>query len=330
MAILVTGASGIIGVNITKLLAEQGRNVVAFDRRKLPAKPDILGHVMDYVTAETGNVVDWSQVLHVIKSHHVNGIIHCAAILGKDANRFPLEAININMVGSANMLEAARIMGLGRVLIVSSSGVVGWPKDLVTPRKEEEIVLPSLGLYPLTKLACEHLTYTYRQIYGVDAISVRPRGVYGPAPTETAEAHANPIWQLVLDAAAGKPIRRETGGDGAWDLTYAKDCAKGIVQAYDCKSPSYHVYNLSYGKNTKISTICGVLKELFPDLPIEVGPGPWGIDPAKRKPGDLTFESPLRPPQDITRARTDFGFEPEWPVERAIPDWVQWLKVQKP
>ncbi|MFC2066429.1 hypothetical protein ACFLUO_05130, partial [Chloroflexota bacterium] len=62
---------------------------------------------------------------------------------------------------------------------------------------------------------------------------------------------------------------------------------------------------------------------------IEMGSGPWGGTLAKGKQSDLAYRSSQRPPQDITRARKDFGFEPEWPVERAIPDWVRWLKEGK-
>ncbi|MFC2067275.1 NAD-dependent epimerase/dehydratase family protein [Chloroflexota bacterium] len=317
MSILVTGGTGFIGINIARLLAEQGRDVVVFDLSPLPEKGNVLAGVMDRVKMEIGSVTDLSQVLNVIKRNNVEGIIHCAAIMGNIPNKRPVEALQVNVIGTANILEAARFMNLKRVVAMSSRAVMGRPEDIVTPRKEDEYCLPLSGIYPASKICIEQLVYTYRDIYKLDVIAVRPCSVFGPG--ERTSGHNPDLLKiLVMDAVAGKPIHYKTAGDFSDDVTYIKDFAKGAVQAYDCKAPTYYLYNLSYGKNTKMSEVCDVLKGLFPDVPIEMGPGPWD-DPTARQ----------RAPQDITRAREDFGYEPEWPVERAIPDWVRWLKEGK-
>lgn len=324
MSILVTGGTGLIGSHIVRQLMEQGRDVVAFDRLPPPPKINALADVADRLKLEIGNVTDLANVLHVVKKHKVQGIIHCASMVASVANQYPVEALQVNIIGSANMLEAARIMGLGRVIVFSSSGVMGAPDDLVTPRKEEEIVLPTMGIYPLSKLACEHLVHTYRKLYNVDTISIRPRCIYGPG--ETRYHHPLPIYQVVFDALHGKDIVLESGGDTSFDYTYVKDAALGTIQAYDCKNPSYHVYCISRGKNTKMSEVCDVVKQVFPKLRVEVGPGLWRGILAKGNQSDLTYRSSQRPPQDVTRARTDFGYNPQWDIDRAIPDWVNWLK----
>ncbi|MFC2067276.1 NAD-dependent epimerase/dehydratase family protein [Chloroflexota bacterium] len=232
MAILVTGGTGLIGINTARFLAEQGKDVVVFDRNPLPAKGNVLAEVMDRITVEIGNVADLAQVLNVIKKNKVDGIIHCAALMGTNANKHPIEALQTNIIGSTNMLEAARIMDLKRVIIVSSSAVMGDPEDVVTPRKEEEIVLPSMGIYPLSKLTCEHLTHTYRELYHVNAVSLRPRACYGPTEMIYAVAeHAHPIWKLVRDAVEGKPIIKESGRDSSFDLTYAQESCLSVMYA---------------------------------------------------------------------------------------------------
>ncbi|MFC2021617.1 NAD-dependent epimerase/dehydratase family protein [Chloroflexota bacterium] len=327
MAILVTGGTGFLGANVVRLLAEQGRDIVAYDVLP-PAPASVFADVIDHVKVEIGNVTDLSHVLHVIKRNKVEGIIHTAAIVTGAANAHPLEALQVNIIGSANMLEAARIMDLKRVIIFSSSSVMGGPEDFITPRKEEEYSLPLSSIYPVSKLTCEQLTYTYRELYKVDAITVRPCGGFGPGEKRARESDA-PIFELVKDAVEGKAIRRETGGDTAKDLTYVKDFAKGVVQAYDCKAPRYYLYNISFGKNRTVFQICDVLRQVFPGLPIEVGPGLWSGALKTGKQADLTYRRTQRPPQDITRAREDFGFEPEWDLDRAIPHWVRWLKEGK-
>jgi nucleoside-diphosphate-sugar epimerase len=324
MAIMVMGGTGLVGINVARQLLEQGQDVVVFDRKPPAAKKNVLADLMDKVKVEIGNITDLSQVLHAVKKHNVKGIINTAVIQGTMANRYPIEALHVNIIGSANCLEAARLLDVQRVVIVSSSAVMGSPEEVVTPKKEEEITLPLSGIYPLSKLTCEHLTLTYRDLYKVDAVAVRPRAIYGPC--DTFGGHALPMWDIMKDAFEGRSIIKESGSDSSFDLTYVKDEAKGIILAYQCKSPSYHVYNVSYGKNTTLGEVFAVLKKVYPKLPIQVGPGMWGGTLAEGKQTDLTYRSSQRPPQDIGRARKDLGYEPEWPVERAIPDWAEWLK----
>jgi UDP-glucose 4-epimerase len=245
MSILVTGGAGTIGSNICRMLAEQGRDVVAYD--VVPAsRNSVLNDVVDRVQVETGSINDLSNLLRVIKARKVEGIIHCAALVAIPSNQRPIEALEVNVIGTAKILEAARIADLGRIVILSTSSVMGAPEDLDTPRKEEEVSLPLLGIYRLSKLTCEQLVYTYRQLYKVDTIAVRPRTVFGPGSIGKSSW---PLIQVIEAAAAGKPIQFETGGDTAFDFTYVKDSAKGMIQAYDCKSPRYYLYNLSVGEN---------------------------------------------------------------------------------
>ena len=270
MAILITGGTGFIGSNTVRFLAEQGREVVAYDLF-YPNGTSVLDDIKGEFKLEIGNITDLSHILWTIKKYNIKGIIHGAAMIPVPATNRPIEALHLNIIGTANILEAARIADLERVVILSSSAVMGGPEDLVTPRKEEDIVLPASGIYALSKLTCEQLTHSYRTVYGVDAIAVRPRCIYGPG----GRPHLTPIWEVVMDAVAGKDIIQKTGGDSAFDLTYVKDCSKGLLQAYDCKSPTYYVYNMSRGRNRTMAEVCDVLRDLFPDLTIEVGPGLW-------------------------------------------------------
>ena len=350
MSILVTGGGGLIGSNIVRLLIEQGREVVLYDRLPPSREGNVLADFMNRIKIEIGNVADLSHLLHVIKNNKVKGIIHCAAMITQVATEHPIEALTVNIIGSANMLEAARILELGRIVLLSSSGAMGGPDDVITPAKEELVDLPLTSIYNLTKLAEEQLVYIYRQIYKVDTIAIRPRNVYGPGerrhytvptsePISDASAgkpivrmghgHPVPTYELVAEALAGRPIVRKTGGDAVFDLTYVKDTAKGIIQAYDCKSPNFHIYNISSGKATKMSEVCDVLKGLFPKLRIEVGPGPWDNVLSRGRQTDMNYRSMQRPPQDITRARKDFGFEPEYDIKRGITAWIRWFKEGK-
>lgn len=323
MSILVIGGTGFVGGYLVKFLVDQGRKVVAYDRLPPIEKDNILHKLKDSFVFKSGDVTDLSYLLHVIKEHHVEGVVNCAALVANTANEHPIEALNVNIIGSANVLEAARIMGLGRIVLVSSSAAMGAPEDLETPRKEEETVLPAIGVYPLSKLAIEHLVATYRKLFGVSAVAIRPRAVYGPGVTRH---HLLPMDQIVREVVKGGPFKQESGADSSFDVTYVKDLAKGLALAYDKRDPKHCVYNISFGQNIKMSSVAKVLKSHFPNQQIELGPGPWpGVLP-KGAQTDSTYRRSQRPPQDIAKAREDLGYSPEWPVERAIPDWVAWLK----
>ena len=324
MSILVTGGSGLIGSNTARLLAEQGREVVVYDLIPLSGL-HVLNDVLDEIHLEIGNVMDLSHLLRVIKRWNVQGIIHCAALLGVPSNQRPIEALQTNIIGTANVLEAARILDLRRIIVFSSSSVMGPIEDLSTPSGEEKIRLPLSSIYSITKLTCEQLAFSYRQLHKVDVLVLRPAGVFGPGAIRPLQ----PINQVMQAVIGQGPIRYETGGDSEFEFTYVKDFAQGTIQAYDCLTPRHYLYNLSFGKKQKMSKVFDVLKNLFPHRAIEIGPGFWEGVLSKGEQTDTTYRIAQRPPQDITRARQDFRFAPEWDLDRSIPDWLRWLKEGK-
>src|SRR5262245_52719644 len=174
MTILVTGAAGTIGSNVARQLLDQGRKVVAYDR--VPPAPGnkVYGSLIEKATVEVGNITDLANVMDIVKRNKVESIIHLAMMLPAHANNVrPIEALTISIIGTANMLEAGRTMGVSPVIVCSAAGVMGRPTDTVTPKKEEDIILPIVGIYPLSKLACEQLVATYRELHKVNTTAVR-------------------------------------------------------------------------------------------------------------------------------------------------------------
>jgi nucleoside-diphosphate-sugar epimerase len=324
MTVLVTGGTGAIGSNVARLLITKGKKVVLYDRVPLSPANRVLAGFDGELKVEIGNITDMASLFDVIKRHDVRGVIHCAGMLPPHMNNLhPIEALTVNIIGTANVLEAARILGLGPVIVASAAGVMGRPKDVLTPRKEEDVVLPLAGIYPLSKLACEQLVYTYRQLHKVDTTAVRPRNAYGPG----FNFRMQPLFEVIYAALDGKDFVRPSGGDSIFDYTYVKDTAAGFVQLYETKAPANYVYNLSYGKGVNMTQVIDVVKPVFPKLKIEVGPGPWEGVVEGGKESELTVHPAVMPVQDISRARKDFGYSPEWDIERGIPDWVRWLKT---
>ena len=280
MSTLVTGGTGLIGLNVVRRLIADGNDVVVLDRMPPPAESSPISDVADRVKYISGSVTDLAFVLNTVKENDVRDVIHMAAIQTTTASLHPIEALQVNVMGTANIFEAARITDLRRVVVMSSSAVMGAPDDLVTPRREDQIVLPATGIYPLSKLTIEQLTHTYRALYGVDATSIRPRTVYGPGTPHF--DHPVPVGLVVEAACRGEDIIRETGSDTQFDLTYVKDEAQGIVKALKSEKPlTHHVYNVSFGTNVSMGSVVGILRGIFPDQKIEIGPGLWAACSAR-------------------------------------------------
>ena len=326
MSVLVTGGTGAIGRNIVRLLLSKGEEVIPYDKFPLRADDRVLSDYAGKYEVEIGDITDMASLLDVIRRKNVKGIIHCAGMLPPHMNNLhPIEALQVNIIGTANVLEATRILGLGPVVVASAAGVMGRPKDLQTPRKEEDVMLPLAGIYPLSKLAIEQLVYTYRQLHKLSVTAVRPRNVYGPG----AGFRIQPLFEMMYAAIDGKDFVRTAGAASIFDYTYVKDMAKGFVQCFQKGTPPNYVYNLSYGKGVNMAEVTSVMHKLFPKQKIEVGPGPWEGVVEGGKEFELTVHPAVMPPQDITRARDDFGYRPDWDIERGLTDCVRWFKTGK-
>lgn len=324
MAILVTGLTGHIGSNVIRELVEKGKEVVGVSRR-LPGPRSALAGVLDRVTIVTGDISDLAWLLNVIKQYHVEGIIHTAAVPPNATDAIPIQAIRSNIEGTANVLEAARILDLRRVVVCGSASGAGVQRgDLTRPITEADYQFPGRGIYGTTKLASESLSHNYRESYKVDVVVVRPSCVYGPGFDRV--GNQLPIEELVKDTVAGKPIHLDRGGDTAHDYTYVRDMNQALILCYEAKEIKNWVYNIGFGQLRSVSQIVKVLKESFPKLPIKVGPGKMDNDRDHGGPRRWLFE---RSPNDISRARQDLGYEPRYDIDKAIPAYVAWLQEGK-
>ncbi len=188
MSVLITGA-GLVGSYAAAQLSGMGERVVLFDvapswenLRRVPG--------LEGVEVVRGDILDFPDLLRVIKEKGVNRIIHTAAFLTAGARERPYAAIRVNILGTANVLEAARNLDIERVVFTSSVtvyyGSYSETDEAVADEPQSEdfsfraISQRPRGVYPTTKLACEHLGLSYRDLYGVDFVAVRFAGVFGP------------------------------------------------------------------------------------------------------------------------------------------------------
>lgn len=326
MTILITGIGGHICSNVARMLIEEGEDVVGLDVAA-PGSHSVLFDLAGRYGFVPGTITDLALLMNIVREHKVTAIIHGAVIQAEFANSRPLEATRVNIEGTLNVLEAARIWGLRKVVCCSSSSAGGEHKGrpLSHPTRENEIDLPLPTIYGLTKLTNEGQVHLYRTLYNVDAVACRPSRVWGPGYARF--DLAPPIELLLREAFNGRAIRLGQGADTLIDYTFVKDIAGGLIRALRTDRTASTVFNMSSGRLVSLATVGEKLSELFPDVPIEIGPGE--VDMAALNPHGGGYRMALRPAMDISRAQNELGYHIAYGIDKGLPAYATWLRERR-
>jgi dihydroflavonol-4-reductase len=219
--ILVTGATGLAGANICKLLIERGDHVRALARSGADTEPlSALG-----VEVVSGDITVAEDVVSAAKGS--DAAIHCAALLGgASQNLADFEAVNIG--GTKNILDAAEQVGLGRVVAVSTGTF--FDTDSGLDREDAPVTKESSSdPYTITKKAA-FLDAMSRAAAGQDVVSTHPGAIFGPSPV-VSNALGRTSFNRVLLSALRQKIERYLKFPVSW--VFADDIARGCILALD-------------------------------------------------------------------------------------------------
>ena len=315
-SVLVTGGSGFLGCHIIKELVERGDRVVNYDIR--PFSEDyrwLLGEKERESAFERGSIEDLSELIAVVEKHNIEKVVHAAAIVDPPLLLdHPVLAYRVNIGGTINVLEAARLLGLSRVVYISSNGVFTSKK--YEPINEEHPVLlpnegPGNGPYSISKISCEAFGMSYADRFGFDFISLRPSAVYG-----FGMQYPMYIKPMVENSVRGVATRFETGRDFPRDYTYVADVCSAAIKALDTSKEDLkdRIFLIATGK--KLATpgeIAETVRKFIPSADIEVGAGltEWN----KR---EIKYRGVI----DIRRAREQLGYNPRYDIEEGIKAYI--------
>ena len=301
MRVLITGA-GLIGTHTAKELIERGDEVTFFD---FAPRPDYIRHVTGRdLPVIRGDIRDLAALVDAFQQVRPECVIHLAASVGEANINNVYAGFQVNLVAAINVAEAARLTGVRRLVHASTQALyVGEdPKELL---REDSPIDCRERVYNASKLGCEHVLRTYAAKHKLELALLRFAGVYGYHSVAGGPGVA--VQQAVWDAMAGKPVTLNVYE--SVDFIYAKDLANGIALAVHTSPLPHQIYNLGSGTLTTVEDIEAALGKIFPDV--------------KMSRGKLT---PARPRMDITRAREELGFNPEYKLEAGLRDYVAQLK----
>ena len=324
MTTLVTGATGFIGNNIVEALVAGAQRVVAFAVGGMPANALAefarYGDALDIVE---GDVRDSECLAKLFVSRRIERMVHGAVITaGVAREREDVTTIvDVNVTGTARVLETARHHGVGRIVHVSSGSAYG--RSLFECERLFEDVTPERPqtMYQITKFAGERTALRLRELHGLDLVCVRLGSVIGPWERDTGVRDTlSTHFQLAKMAARGESVvlpQREFRRD--W--VYCRDVSSAISDLLYAPTLDHALYNISsdlaWGG---LLPWCRKLQEIFPQFAYRVA--------GEQERTNLGIaEMQDRGVMDIGRLRRDIGYRPKFGPTQAYDDYAEWLRA---
>jgi len=319
MKVLITGGMGVIGAETSRKFVLEGHRPVIFARHR---DERLVSDILDKVDIELGDVLDMPRMLQVIKSRKITHIVHTAAFVGAVSQANPALSVQVNVMGMVNVLEAARLFDVKRVVYTSAKGiygaVLGEYGHPTYKRMHEEMPKTPIRIYDSAKLMGEHVGLYYQANMGVDVVVLRFATTYGPGKTAR-HGKMGVTSQIVENPARGLPFRLPQGGDQQDDFVYNKDSALGLYLATVAENLTNRVFNIGSGVGATLNDFARILRRYLPNADIDIGPG-------------LNFFNspyPMSGIYDISRARQELGYSPQYDLEKGIADYLQSLERLK-
>lgn len=308
---LIIGGTGFIGSNAVRRFLAAGAEVAAFG----PPVPgaDLLADLGERVVRIDGDVREPARLIEAVLVFRPDVVLHLAAYGGsgtglvKAAQADPVRAVEVNVVGFLNTLEACRICRVPRLVWTSSTAQLGAAERYGAPVVDEDAPTFPASLYGATKVMAEHLARHYRQAFGMEIAGMRPTVVYGPGLWYRGVARA--IAELVSAAAAGRPCRLADPSE-EWDLLYVKDAAEALYILATAPYAGPELVHVSSHRASLGGMAAAVLRQA-PGAPITVEPGGTRLG--------IPFV-------ETGRAR-QWGIAPHFDLDAAVADYIAELSA---
>lgn len=305
MRALVTGGAGFIGSHLVDALVAQGDDVVVLD----DLATGRVQNVADAATLVVGDVADPDVVGHAVAGCEV--VFHQAALgsVARSVER-PLATDRVNVHGTLAVLDAACRAGVRRVVLASSSSVYGGAT--LTPTPESAPLAPS-SPYAVSKVTGEQYARVYRDVHGLETVSLRYFNVFGPRQRSDSR-YAAVIPRFVDAVLRGVPPVVHGDGRQSRDFTFVADVVQANLRAAAAPAGlcTGRAYNVAPGSSMSVLEL---LEVLAGELGVAVVPRHG--DP---RPGDVRHSH-----ADIGAARRDLGFEPEVGVPEGLARTLAWF-----
>ncbi|HLF77383.1 MAG TPA: NAD(P)-dependent oxidoreductase [Dehalococcoidia bacterium] len=312
MTTLITGGLGFIGLHTARAMLDLGEDVVLTQYRVARAPDFIKDELGKRAKVEQLDVTNKERLAEIGRTHRIDRICHLA-VPGLGALS-AFEDFTVNMQGLINVLEAGREWECKRVGLGSSGAIYQGSRQPDGINREDQLLSTTGGGATGTwKKTFEIIGNYYGDRTGMDIVNLRIAGIYGPLY----HSMSNLPSRLVHAAVKGEAptLRGDTYAEDGSDATYVKDCGRGLALLMTTEKLNHKTYNVATGRATTPGEMVSEIRKVIPSFKgdfLKEG----------RSPG-----SPGSSHQDIARIQADTGYEPQYPVEKSMADYIGWLRA---
>ncbi len=311
MKIGVTGGAGYVGSNLVKSLISGKNEVVSIDNLMNGDYSHLRTQGAGAANLLEGDIRDLEFMVDAFEG--CDAIVHLAALPGLvKCRERPEEAASINVYGTYNVLEAARRLGIGKVVFCSTAAVYGKPAEMPVT---EGIPLRPLNLYGVTKLAGERLMDVFSDNHGIATISLRFGNVFGVGLFTN---YDTVIPKFVRMGLNGEGLTVYGDGSSTRDYVHVDDIARALILALESKGNGSEVYNVG-GETMEISVLAKLIVE---SLRKSTGEEVAIINHPPRAGETKEFS------YNLEKIRRGLGYEPSWSIPAGIEQIIKFRLEQ--
>lgn len=306
MKVGITGGAGYIGSYLITKLIESGNEVVSIDNEKIGDYKLLRELSLPNLTLVNGDIKDKEKLIEIWKDCEV--VIHLAALSNLEiCNEYPQEAIDTNIYGTYQVMEAVKILGIKKVINCSSAAVYGEPSEIPI---SENTSLNAMNLYGITKIAAEKIVNSYWINNRIETVNLRFGNIYGVGLYTPLYAV---IPKFVDQAMSGKDITIYGDGESTRDYIHINDIIRAIIKIMETGKIGGETYNLG-GETLTVNQIAEMIVSEIKKI-TDIEPNVINTTPRIGETKEFSY--------DLSKIRNEIGFENEWTVHEGIRQLVK-------
>jgi UDP-glucose 4-epimerase len=313
MTTVVTGA-GLIGTAFAQNAIARGEQVVFVD-------PEPRADFLKLKLGDKGytlarfDVRDLPALIATMEEHSAETVVHTAGLIGSRVQQSLNAGFDINLGGTRNVAEAARLTGVRRLVHISTFGVYDRRREAGNAPVTEDFVRGGSRAYGAFKAAKEMILEAYGAAYGFEVVMLRPANVFGLGHFWSGSSGGQKMQKLIEAGLDGGTARIPSSETMANEYIYAKDIGRAVDAAATAKKPPQIHFNIGNGYVSSFEDVLDAVRALCPKVRYEVEDG----EPPHSKIAPL----------DISAAKQHLGWEPRFTIQSAFEDYLEDLRAAR-
>ena len=305
MNIIVTGA-GLIGTYTAKLALSAGHAVTLVDIAPNEVYIQSVCGTHPKLQIVTADILNW-QSLNTLNSFAANVLVHTAGVIGEQVNANPHRSIEVNVMGSVNMLELCHTLSIPKLVHLSSFGV--YDRDHINaPNIAESAPLGRDRLYGACKVSIEQLLNALSKHYQIPTLILRPAAVFGHGHFTGGSGVGIAMADLVAQIIHSDTLTLERQNFPDNEYIYCEEVARAILLACDLNSTQNQVFNIGTGTITSLDEIAQTVSAAFPNKKVTI---------------TGTLKEHPKQPLEIEHTASKLGFKNKVSLAEALKEYVQ-------